>query len=239
MDENRDHQPANASTAEQDVDAPLEHVAERGDDPTAPDVDALGALTEGEQTGSARIVDLDSEAEQQRGRRALEALFGADGPSDVDIDALTGPVHWPSLPAAQLAERFAELRIWVEELMERFEHLDHSVIPPCWWQHNGHVEALQALKDHERVSFADTSPGQAALTWHRDFQFLELRLREWTSFYGCDRDRHRAPIRSVTAVDEPGWQAHLEAERARRTQRERDHTGAADSDAARPEPGSE
>ena len=58
------------------------------------------------------------------------------------------------------------------------------------------------------MSYAESSPGQAATSWHREFQFIEMRLREWTAFYGCAQD-HRAPIRPTRSTDEQAWEAHL------------------------------
>lgn len=168
------------------------------------------------------IVDLDHEqdASERGSGRAHESLFAVDHDDvDIDIDVLAGPVHWPSVPSSEIAERFQQLRDWVEQLIDRFEHLNHTIIPPCWWQHNGHIEALQALKDHERISYADTSPGQAALAWHHDLQFTEQRLREWTTSHGCDRKTHRTPIRTTTTVDDETFSAHLQTEQARRAER--------------------
>ena len=34
------------------------------------------------------------------GARALERLFAADGPADLDEGMFAGPLHWPSIPAA-------------------------------------------------------------------------------------------------------------------------------------------
>jgi len=107
----------------------------------------------------------------------------------------------------------------VQELIERFEHLDHKAIPVCWWRHNGHVEALQALRDHERMSYAESSPAQAATAWHREFQFIESRLREWTTYYGCDQD-HKEGTRRPRLVDEQAWNDHMRNERQRREHRE-------------------
>ena len=79
----------------------------------------------------------------------------------------------------------ADLRTWVERLMARFSHLDHHVIPRCWFLHNGHVEALAALRDQERVNYGETAPGTAGVDWHRAFRDVEARLREWTAQLAC------------------------------------------------------
>lgn len=127
---------------------------------------------------------------------AFAALFGADGPPD--FDDLTGPIHWGELTPGEAGVAWPELRSWVERLVVRFPHLDHHVIPACWWRHNGHVEALAALRDHERVSYAETAPATGAVDWHRAFRDVEAMLREWTGQHGCgathnDRDRQLRP----------------------------------------------
>lgn len=80
------------------------------------------------------------------------------------------------------------------KLVVRFPHLDHHIIPRCWFRHNGHVEALVALRDHERVDFDDDVPGTAAVDWHRAFRDIEARLREWTGQLACGATHEpRAP----------------------------------------------
>jgi hypothetical protein len=127
---------------------------------------------------------------------ALAALFGADGPPD--LDDISGPVHWSQLSADEAKHAWPQLRSWVEHLAARFPHLDHHVIPSCWWRHNSHVEALAALRDHERVSYALTAPAAAAVEWHRALRDMTAILRNWTSQNGCGashnhRDRQLRP----------------------------------------------
>jgi hypothetical protein len=166
------------------------------------------------------------EQQETDGRDALTRLFAADGPSDLEDDGLfAGPLYWPGVAAADIAAAFAELREWVQSLLDRYEHLDHRAIPPCWWRHPGHVEALQALRDHERATFADSSPAQAATSWQREFQFIEMRLREWTAHYGCDQTNHKAPARRPRPIDEDEWSAMVTEEQVRRRQREVTRSG--------------
>jgi hypothetical protein len=70
------------------------------------------------------------------------------------------------------------------------------------------------------MSYAESSPGQAAMSWHREFHFIEMRLREWTAFYGCSQQEHRAPIRSARPTDEEAWAAQLADQKRRREERE-------------------
>ena len=83
-----------------------------------------------------------------------ELMFGAY--DDHDLDEIADATHWPEVLAVEGAAQWEELRAWVEQLQERFSHLDQHVVPRCWWRHNEHVEALSALRDHERSSFAAT-----------------------------------------------------------------------------------
>ena len=161
--------------------------------------------------------DPDEEDDGEGGKVALARLYAADGPADMEV--FRGPLHWPSEPAADVADDMADLREWVEELVERFAHLDHTVIPVCWWRHNSHIEALQALKDHERVSYADSANGTAAVEWHRAFLVIETRLREWTGWSGC-ASGHKDPIRQLRPINEAEWENHVRAQVERRHQRE-------------------
>lgn len=52
-------------------------------------------------------------------------------------------------------------------------HLVHHIIPHCWFKHAGHVEALAAPRDAERVTYTEIAPGTTAGDWHRTFQFTE------------------------------------------------------------------
>lgn len=158
-----------------------------------------------------------------QGSAALNRLFAADGPADLDEGIFQGPLHWPEVPATDIDVELRDLYTWVQGLLERFEHLDHKVIPPCWWLHNGHVEALAALRDAERSAYTDASPGTAATSWHRDFQLIEARLREWTAAYGCTAKEHRARVTIKASGAGPGtpeWETHIAAERQLRERRE-------------------
>ena len=66
-----------------------------------------------------------------------ELMFGAY--DDHGIDEIPGATHWPEVLAVEAAAQWEELRVWVEQLQERFSHLDHHVVPRCWWRHNEHV----------------------------------------------------------------------------------------------------
>jgi hypothetical protein len=147
---------------------------------------------------------------------ALAKLFEGDGPSD--LDEMSGPVYWPDLSVVEAGREWNDLRSWVEELVVRFPHLDHHIIPRCWFLHNGHVEALVALRDHERVNFGETAPGTAAVDWHRAFRDIEARLREWTAQLACGATHEpRSPQRRFVDADE--WDQFVSEDVRRRDHR--------------------
>ena len=102
--------------------------------------------------GATAVPWAEDEAHRAARVGALAALYETGGP--LDLDELAPPVFWPGLSAAAARREWASLRAWVEALVERFSHLDHHVIPRCWYRHPGHVEALSALRDAERVHYA-------------------------------------------------------------------------------------
>jgi hypothetical protein len=106
---------------------------------------------------------------------------------------LDGPVHWPSLTTAERAARSVELRDWVKDLVARFD-IDVRVIPACWQLHNGMVEVLSALRDHERASYADTASPTAGVDWLRALREIEARLHDLASTTQCTAQAHRDSI---------------------------------------------
>lgn len=115
----------------------------------------------------------------------LAALAALYGPGSGDLAELAGPTHWPELSGEEAADTWAELAAWVSHLQDRFAHLDHHVVPRCWYRHNEHVEALTALRDHEQVSFGPSAPATAPLDWFRALRDIEVLLRSWTGQLAC------------------------------------------------------
>ncbi len=158
-------------------------------------------------------------------RTATTVAVGSFSPSCTERMARRTSKSWPALSDGLTCllltpqYEWRQLRAYVEELVVRFAHLDHTVIPSCWWRHSGHVEALQALRDHERVAYSDNSPGTAATDWHRAFTLIEGRLREWTGHSGCAAG-HKEPLTRLRPVDDEDWEQMLLADAERRRQRE-------------------
>jgi hypothetical protein len=111
----------------------------------------------------------------------LSARLAADGG---DFDEFEGPIYWPTREAGQAEFDWPSLAEWVERLRARFPHMT-ARIPDCWYRHNDLVEALLALRDHERVSYAFTAPASAAVEWHRAFRDMEARWETWIKRFTC------------------------------------------------------
>ena len=102
--------------------------------------------------------------------------------ADDDVNA---PLHWPSLGPFAAQGEWPELATWVEALRQRYRGLDSYVVPACWYEHESLVVALQALKDHERVAYDQSSPASSATDWHRAFRDIASLLRQFTADLRC------------------------------------------------------
>jgi hypothetical protein len=142
----------------------------------------------------------------------MQMAYASAGVKPEDVPVAT---HWPTLDREKAAQEWEKLRGWVDELRVRFEFLDHHVIPHCWWRHNGHVEALAALRDHELVSFAELAPATAPLDWLRGLRDTAAILRGWTSGLACGAV-HQPPISQTPTFDQDAWRRHVEADLAAR-----------------------
>jgi hypothetical protein len=159
----------------------------------------------------------DEDGDRRREDVFGELMFGTY--DDQDLDEVPGATHWPGIPAVDAAEKWGELRAWVEQLQGRFSHLDHHVLPRCWWQHNEHVEALSALRDHECSSFAETAPATAPLDWFRALREVTTLLRLWTGELSCGAAHHDPPNHSNPPMAEE-WEHFVEADVEHRQQME-------------------
>jgi len=144
-----------------------------------------------------------------------------------ELADVPAPTHWPAIPAVDAAAEWDDLAAWVEGLCARFAHLDHHVIPRCWWRHNEHVEALAALRDHERSSFSTTAPPTAPLGWFRALRDVAALLKAWTGELGCGAS-HTDPPAALRPVERAEWDRHVAGDVARRRQAEIDDSAAGD-----------
>ena len=153
--------------------------------------------------------------ELQIGRSLQDEIDVVGVPLSDDYPDFPIPTHWPQLASADIEGQWNDLRAWVEELCTRFAHLDHHVIPRCWWRHNELVEALAALRDHERSSFSDTAPASAPVDWFRALRDISTLMRSWTADAGCGGS-HQTPTAALRPLSSEDWErfvAHDKAER--------------------------
>ena len=153
--------------------------------------------------------------QEERVREAL-AAFAEAGAAPPEPPR---PTCWQALEPEEMPDAWAELRAWVEELVRRYPHLDHHVVPACWRHHNEHAEALVALRDYERLAFFPSSPASSPYNFQIALGQVEARLREWTARAGC-LGEHREQPTGLRPVPKEEWEAFVAADVARREARE-------------------
>jgi len=130
-------------------------------------------------------------------------------PFEVKFTDVSGPTHWPSLLPDDARQAWADLRDWVEHLVDRFA-LETRVVPPCWYRHNTLVEALSALRDHERMSFAPSASPTAAVDWFRALREIEHQLAEAGARTQCSVNEHRTDLPRTWPTDQTQWRAFVD-----------------------------
>ncbi len=100
-------------------------------------------------------------------------------------EEVAAPIHWPSLAALNAQREWPKFSAWVGELRDRYKGLDSYVVPACWYEHESLVMALQALRDHERVAYAKSSPASSGTDWHRAYRDITALLRAFTADLRC------------------------------------------------------
>lgn len=150
-------------------------------------------------------------------RFPLAELLGADGDLGELADAFGAPLFWPDLPPERAAQEWQALAGWVARLVARFDW-DTHVVPACWWRHNHLVEALAALRDHERGCYAPTAPPTAAVEFQRALREIETRLKTWVADLRCDA-RHDASHDRERRLPADDFDAWIESDVQRRRQR--------------------
>lgn len=132
-------------------------------------------------------------------------------PFEAELADVHGPTHWPSLLPSDARRAWADLREWVEHLVDRFG-LETRFVPPCWYRHNTIVEALSALHDHERICFAPSASPTAAVDWFRALREIEHRVTEASARTQCSVIEHRPDPPRSWGTDHVQWEAFVEAD---------------------------
>lgn len=136
--------------------------------------------------------------ERDTAELVAQLLGGDDFPAG---EASAPPTHWPTLATEDVEAEMRALYAWVVGLQHRFREMFR--LPACWYRHNGLVEILSALRDHERASYADTAPPTGAYAWMTAFRDVEARLRVWVAELRCGGDPryHDSAVHAVTVAD--------------------------------------
>lgn len=136
-----------------------------------------------------------------RGRPDPATLMAQLLAADDYPEASAPPVHWPDLPAEDIADHTRALYGWAVRLQHRFPEMVR--LPACWYRHNSLVELLSALRDHERACYADTAAPTAAVAWMTAFRDIDTRLRVWVAELRCGGDPgyHDPTVHAPTTVD--------------------------------------
>lgn len=132
-------------------------------------------------------------------------------PFKSEFSDLHGPTHWPSLLPDEAGQAWVDLRGWVEALVDRFG-LEPRVVPPCWFRHNALVEALSALRDHERISFAPNASPTAAVDWFRGLREIQHHLSQVCARTQCSVNEHRPDPPRSWLTDQDQWQTFVQAD---------------------------
>jgi hypothetical protein len=140
-----------------------------------------------------------------------------DGADFSDLgEGFRPPLRWGDVPAGEAAKEWERLRHWVHQLVFRFD-LDSHVVPGCWWRHNHLVEALVALRDHERACYAPTAAASAAVEFHRALRDIQAVLRTWVADLRCDQ-AHDPSHDRPRKLPGDGWNDWVAADILRRRQ---------------------
>lgn len=139
-----------------------------------------------------------------------------------DLLAAPGPITWRidpndsqrTLSVEDAEQHWAELRAWVDWLVERYA-LDNRTVPPCWSLHGALVDELTALWGAWQVAYWPLGSSADPANWMQAFANTRIRLTEWTARRGCRPDDHR-PDRPQQATVETSRARHAAADLAQR-----------------------
>ena len=131
----------------------------------------------------------------------------------------SGPLHWDSLSPIQAEKESRLLGEWVNNLRSKYPYdLDYHVVPNCWFRHESHLIALLALRDHERISYDQSSPASGAVDWHRALRDVSALLRQFSTSLPCTANEHLPPTRLIPVIDQgefEDWVVKIVMERRR------------------------
>lgn len=94
-----------------------------------------------------------------------------------DEDMIGGPIDWWTLSPQARGVMLAGLGDWVRQLVRTFQ-IPWTEIPPWWYEHEGFVHELMALKQaRESMAYSPSEPEDAPLHWLHQLTIARSRLR--------------------------------------------------------------
>lgn len=130
-----------------------------------------------------------------------------------------GTIPWDHLSAHDYRSALEDLGSWLAWLVPAYR-IPPSVIPPCWFLHNGVIEELGHLWTGWRVTrHSESGVGMVGLEWDNHRERVTGRLRELVATAGCNGMNHSSKPGPLLNRDDRLWEANLQAETEIRTGR--------------------
>jgi hypothetical protein len=131
---------------------------------------------------------------------AIAALIDSDGGKQ----GYPSKWSWHHVRDRERARLWAELRSFVDWLIDRYQPTGDVRIPPCWYRHPAAVEELTALMVAWRGAYCSTDrPSERAISWHQNCLWPTLeRLSKRARWSQCG-SRHKPPEGVVAALTDP------------------------------------
>jgi hypothetical protein len=170
----------------------------------------------------------DAERDEEFLREYERAYVDHEAPEDPQPVQAPHSVNWNLLAAAEAAQEWLDLDLWVYWLRTAFG-LPPSIVPPYWHRHDELIWELSALHTHFLACYEQDAPPSAPIGWMREFAEARHRLRDWVAQCGTRLDRDR-PTRQTTW---PGEHAQPQEPEVEITDRAADFAAFTHDDVAR------
>lgn len=127
-------------------------------------------------------------------------------------------IPWERLSATDYRSALEDLGSWLAWLVPAYR-IPPSVIPPCWFLHNGVIEELGHLMTGWRMTrHPESGVGMVGLEWDNHRERVTGRLRELVATAGCNGTTHSTKPGPALNRDDKLWEANLQTEtNARKT----------------------
>ena len=138
-------------------------------------------------------------------RDAVSTLIDKVGQDEGPKQGYPSRWSWHHVQGKDRERLWAELRSFVDWLIDRYQPTGDVGIPPCWYRHPIAVEELTALMVAWRGAYCSTNrPSERLVSWHMNCLWPTLeRLGKRARWSQCGV-RHRAPEGVVAPPTDSG-----------------------------------